>query len=330
MYKTDDTICMIASTTSQFLIMRKRWLLVASTTLVLAGVSCYFAYQKYYVSRVVGNGFCSSLTASGNASMADISYYLREAHLASRTKKDASLIALWEEFVAATSAASEAHQDIENGWKEDLTETVSDPLPCFHLEGDAEQTCVDRLSAKLLAQTNLHIASAENEKISVLEMQASLPVIMKQYQAVCANPEGLQSLHQLSEQLNSRIENIETEIRGDRAYAEKISESKKLQDTAAEERKASVKAQEVAAKAARDKRKACIDPLLAQLSQVENEASPLSRKKAELIIGCPTDSAFSCLTPDQRTQVQALVNQQVLLNRRETELQVEIRRCSGP
>lgn len=297
--------------------------------LVLAGLGGYYADQKYSVSRVVGNGFCSSLTTTSNVPTSDISYYLREARLASRTKRDASLIKVWEQFVAATAVASQAHEDADSAWKDSFADLAANPIPCVGVGAQERQNCVDSFSAKLLTQANSRISLAEREKDSISKMQTLLPAVEKEYGAVCANPDGLKGLNELGQQLNLRSASIAKEVEDDTAYAEKIRATTKLQDEVAEAKAAAARAQAAVAQAAQDKRDACISPLLAELSEVEKQANEVSERKADLVIGCPSDPNFTCLTPDQRSQAAALSNQQAAFNHRETELQNEINKCNA-
>jgi hypothetical protein len=202
-------------------------LLIGAVVVSLAGLGGYFAYQSYYVSHVVRNGFCSSLTMSSDIPTTDILYYLREARLASRTKKDASLIKIWAQFIAASSAEVQTRPTLN----EEMAEMAADnPSACFNLEGLEKKVCVENLRTRIDTQASLDISRAQAEKDNVSEMQALLPLVEREYGAVCGNPEGMKGLDELRQQLISLSSSSSAELAHATAFAAKLQDVEKQQD----------------------------------------------------------------------------------------------------
>jgi hypothetical protein len=113
-------------------------------------------------------------------------YYIRESKLASRTKQDAYVIGLLDNFIHVAADGARREQQIENRG----IELLRDPIPCFQYDfkSAAHTTCIEEEKRKISAVKELDSDDQDQIKIDKVTLNDLRPKLKADFGKFCAGP----------------------------------------------------------------------------------------------------------------------------------------------
>ncbi|SRR5216683_3366272 len=163
-----------------------RWsiTIIIGIGIIICGVFGVSKYRQGRLSAEVRNAFCSSL--SPNASESDVAFYVRAAKLASRTKQDAYVIALLDDFVHVAADNAQRQQGEWNRTLEGLRNSTS--CVQYDFKSAARAACGEELKQKM--ENDQELNSIDDGKIKADEatMNELKPKLKVQKEEYCAGP----------------------------------------------------------------------------------------------------------------------------------------------